>query len=458
VFPSAEGNSVSALGSRFACVGRLLAAGSVLFGASAAGGLELREIDSFPVPTQATKLLFSSEAGALILKNSGTAVVVIDVVTRQAATRFSDTKFTDIGLSPSGGYAFAVDSGSTNSIHRVDLFDGTWEVRRWDVPAGFLANHIQVVSDIQLILMPVGGGSFTNDAWGSGLSLIPLNTPASPTDPSYDAQVDEGDLRYDVLTGRLLHGNSFSSSQEIRAFRVVNNEFVRQERSGIYGSAQGYGGSVVLPADGSTFYYGQLQVDPLDVTHNIRVFPEKIYAASGRLALGKTGYYHPRTGALLGTMPFQTTVYAVNPQGDDFWAYDPLTTTVHHFVPAASFYTVNPCRLLDTRDTPGPFGGPALASGAERTFALAERCGIPPTATALAVNVTVTDATSGPGFLTIYPRATARPLSSTINYTAGNTRANNAIVLLGDGGDVVVYCAQADGTTEVVIDVTGYFQ
>ncbi len=125
---------------------------------------------------------------------------------------------------------------------------------------------------------------------------------------------------------------------------------------------------------------------------------------------------------------------------------------------AGSFYTLTPCRLIDTRSAPGPYGAPSLSSGQDRAFTLAGQCGIPADAVAVSVNVAVVQPTSGPGFLTIYPAGTARPVVSTINYRSGQTRANNAIVALGAGGDVTIHCAQGGGTADVVIDVNGYFR
>jgi hypothetical protein len=122
-----------------------------------------------------------------------------------------------------------------------------------------------------------------------------------------------------------------------------------------------------------------------------------------------------------------------------------------------NFFTLTPCRLLDTRDPDGPLGGPALVAGAVRTFVLAGQCNIPVTARALSINVTVTDPTAG-GFLTVYPGGTSLPLASTINYNLGITRANNADVLLGASGDLSVYCGQAGGTVHLVLDVNGYFE
>jgi hypothetical protein len=45
-----------------------------------------------------------------------------------------------------------------------------------------------------------------------------------------------------------------------------------------------------------------------------------------------------------------------------------------------------------------------------------------------------------------------------VNYIAGLTRANNTIVGLGAGGDLVVLCGQGSGSTDLIIDVTGYFR
>jgi hypothetical protein len=126
--------------------------------------------------------------------------------------------------------------------------------------------------------------------------------------------------------------------------------------------------------------------------------------------------------------------------------------------PPASFYTLTPCRVLDTRDPNGPYGGPALAAGADRTFVLAGRCGLPSSATAVSLNVTVTQPTAGPGFLTVYPAGTPLPLASTVNYRAGITRANNAIIPLGEAGAVTAHCGQGGGTAHLIVDINGYFQ
>jgi hypothetical protein len=117
------------------------------------------------------------------------------------------------------------------------------------------------------------------------------------------------------------------------------------------------------------------------------------------------------------------------------------------------FFTATPCRLVDTRLGDAP----ALAAGATRVFTLAGRCGIPSTARALSLNVTVT-APSGPGHLTLFPTGTPMPLASTVNFGPGQTRANNAILRVDGLGRLSVANGQAAGSVELILDVNGYLE
>jgi hypothetical protein len=121
------------------------------------------------------------------------------------------------------------------------------------------------------------------------------------------------------------------------------------------------------------------------------------------------------------------------------------------------FYTLAPCRAFDTRDPAGPYGGPPISGGQSRAFTMVGRCGVPPGATAIALNLTVTGATAA-GHLTVYPQGLPIPLASTINFRSGQTRANNAIVPLGAGGAIAIVSGQPSGnTTHVIVDLNGYF-
>ena len=133
------------------------------------------------------------------------------------------------------------------------------------------------------------------------------------------------------------------------------------------------------------------------------------------------------------------------------------TPTVTGTPVATGFHTLSPCRVLDTRNPVGPYGGPALASSASRVFVIAGQCGIPATALSVSVNVTITQPTAG-GDLRLFPAGSALPPTSTINYRIGQTRANNAVVSLGAAGDLGIQCDQATGSVHFILDVNGYFQ
>lgn len=120
------------------------------------------------------------------------------------------------------------------------------------------------------------------------------------------------------------------------------------------------------------------------------------------------------------------------------------------------FYTVSPCRLLDTRLAYGPTGGPALPSVMPRVLVTTGRCGIPANARALALNVAVLDP-PGSGNVRLFPGDLDAVGTSTINFSTGYTRANNAIVPLAASGSGALSLLSSVPNVHVVLDVTGYF-
>jgi hypothetical protein len=94
-------------------------------------------------------------------------------------------------------------------------------------------------------------------------------------------------------------------------------------------------------------------------------------------------------------------------------------------------------------------------------------CGIPSTAAAVSVNLTVVSPQAVQGDLRVAPYPGVFPEQSTSNYYSGETIANGAIVPLGTvnpgtGPDLQVDAAGAPFTQtwtyHLLIDVTGYFQ
>lgn len=125
---------------------------------------------------------------------------------------------------------------------------------------------------------------------------------------------------------------------------------------------------------------------------------------------------------------------------------------------ASRFYTVAPCRAVDTRNAPGPRGGPALSGGEERIFALGGVCNVPASARALALNLTVVNPTAA-GTVLLLPAGEPIPNASSINFPALRTRANNVIASTGVSGEVSAYYGGPPGSSvDVLLDVVGYFE
>ncbi|MGH9441853.1 MAG: hypothetical protein ACRD16_06220 [Thermoanaerobaculia bacterium] len=125
-----------------------------------------------------------------------------------------------------------------------------------------------------------------------------------------------------------------------------------------------------------------------------------------------------------------------------------------------SYFPLTPCRFVDTRDS-SLQGGAPLSSFVVKTFTAKGKCGIPSTAKAISVNVTIA-VPGGPGFLTLYPSGVVKPYVSVINWAStDNAIANGAVVPLGSAStnDLSAYEEEGGtGTVHLILDVTGYFQ
>lgn len=130
-------------------------------------------------------------------------------------------------------------------------------------------------------------------------------------------------------------------------------------------------------------------------------------------------------------------------------AVDVVVDVTAAFVPAASstagrFVPVEPKRLIDTRVT-------GQRGSTELRIPLPD--GVPTDAVALAVTVTVVDA-SRPGYLTVHPGGAPRPLASVVNADGLNrTRANAVFAAVSPDGFVVFRFM----ATDVVVDLWGWF-
>jgi hypothetical protein len=113
-----------------------------------------------------------------------------------------------------------------------------------------------------------------------------------------------------------------------------------------------------------------------------------------------------------------------------------------------------PRRILDTRTTTGGHHS-KLGSGATMQLAVLNGGGVPAAGvSAVLVNVTAVNETAGTGYLTLFPTGATRPTVSTLNYRAGISVANQALVRVGTDGTVSIF--NNAGQTDVIVDIVGW--
>lgn len=120
--------------------------------------------------------------------------------------------------------------------------------------------------------------------------------------------------------------------------------------------------------------------------------------------------------------------------------------------PSTGFFTLTPCRALDTRLPP------FVALPARGTFPIAVGCGVPSDAVAITANVTVTEPNSA-GTLRVSGDFPV-PEPGTVAFSNGQTRANNALLKVAPGYSYVTLNLLNDsgGTVHAIVDVSGYFR
>jgi hypothetical protein len=124
--------------------------------------------------------------------------------------------------------------------------------------------------------------------------------------------------------------------------------------------------------------------------------------------------------------------------------------------PGIGFVAMQPCRVFDTRNANGPYGGPRLVANATRNFDIdSGPCApIPAGVEAYSMNFGAILPDGANSFITIWPTGTAQPLVSSINPIQGVVVANAAIVPAGTSGQISVF---PNTGVHLYGDINGYF-
>jgi spore germination protein YaaH len=318
-----------------------------------------------------------------------------------------------------------------------------------------------VAGSVALDRLGAGSQSWTWDGRLGG-SIVPAGTyvlqlvgtvggttvAAPSSSPASTEQVARFGVSVDLAAGatyvalpptRLLdsrYGNGLSGAFGAGAPRT----FVVAGRGGVPAGAVAVTGNLTITGGGSAGYVALTPTPTASPSTSTLNFPAGDTRANGvTVTLGPDGtlaaVYMGPAGSAVHVIFDVTGYYIGSPAG-------------------ATYVALPPTRLLDSRYGNGLSG--AFGAGAPRTFVVAGRGGVPAGAVAVTGNLTITGGGSA-GYVALTPTPTASPSTSTLNFPAGDTRANGVTVTLGpDGTLAAVYMGPAGSAVHVIFDVTGY--
>ncbi|MFE6906476.1 hypothetical protein [Streptomyces erythrochromogenes] len=267
--------------------------------------------------------------------------------------------------------------------------------------------------------------------------------------------------------GQRVHvaNNGISAAQAGDRFTTLSPARLLDTRAGLgrAGTAPvAAGGEVSLQVAGRA---GVPQSGAKAVVLNVTVTDPK---SDGHLTVWPSGTTRPDSSNLNWTTGRTVPNQVVVPVGADGkvnlrnagWGTAHLIADVFGYYSAdasGSTYTAaGPARLQDSRSAVGRPGTTPVPARSEVTLQVAGRGGVPQSGVkAVVLNVTVTDPKDD-GHLTVWPSGTARPDSSSLNWTAGQTVPNHVVVPVGPDGTVKLFNASW-GTTHLIADVFGYY-
>ncbi|MEP7192142.1 MAG: CHAP domain-containing protein [Actinomycetota bacterium] len=184
-------------------------------------------------------------------------------------------------------------------------------------------------------------------------------------------------------------------------------------------------------------------------------------AGVANLTRTDVGSVYPGTGTTHG---YDLTVYTTKRGSQPVFVYginapgtvggnDLLGQGTATITEPAKLVSLSPSRVLDTRTGVGAPKG-LVGGGKAVDLVVAGRGGVPSSGVAAVVlNVTAT-ATTGAGFVTVFPTGTTRPTASSLNFAKAQTIANQVIAKVGAGGKVSLYTSAG---AQLVADVAGYY-
>jgi hypothetical protein len=300
-------------------------------------------------------------------------------------------------------------------VSTVNAYDGQVTANAAIVQAGNGGSISAYVSEDTDLILDINGYFLLDTPSSSALSFYPL-IPCRVADTRNPA----GPLGGPILSGR-----------QPRSFPILLSS------CGIPATAQAYVLNATVVPDGFLDY---LTLWPTGIA---QPFVSNLNTYDGQVTAGMAIVSAGTAGAI--------DAYATN---NTHLVLD----ITGYFAPAAPgglrLFTISPCRVVDTRNPNGPFGGPVMSTGTSRSFpVLNSACGVAATAQAYVMNATVIPSTVL-NYLTVWPTGSPQPLVSTLNSLDGQITANALIAPAGTGGAVSAFVTNE---TQLILDLNGFF-
>ncbi|MFK7919011.1 MAG: hypothetical protein AB8G14_13120 [Ilumatobacter sp.] len=122
--------------------------------------------------------------------------------------------------------------------------------------------------------------------------------------------------------------------------------------------------------------------------------------------------------------------------------------------PSVGYTSINPERILDTRDGVGAPRAP-LGANDFLTLSVLGKAGVPRLRVdSVVLNVTAVNPSAQRSFLTVWPQGANRPETSNINFERGQTVPNLVVAKVSESGRVNIF--NNAGDVDVLADIVGY--
>jgi hypothetical protein len=319
-------------------------------------------------------------------------------------------------------------------------------------PGGGTSNdyHMLIVDTDNRILYELYQAHWNVDHWEAGSGAI-FQLDSDARRPETWTSADAAGLA--ILPGLVRYDEAFGSGPIRHAFRFT----LRDSNGHVYPASHDAGSNpAALPMGARLRLKGS--VDLSTYTPEARRIFQAMKTYGLILADNGTDMY------VQGTYDTRWDNGVLNPAFGSLHAGDFEVIQLGWQPPVAAsggpyrFFTLPPCRLLDTRLPDGALGGPAVPPSSQRVVTAAGHCGVPAAARAVAANVTVVAPAAG-GYLSFFPGNQTAPVTSTINFAPGQVRTNNAVIGLSSSGTgTLALLNAASSQVHVLIDVSGYFE